>query len=210
MGAGEQKRPAADKAPSLWAPLAAQARGRLAFLRAWAGAGDVSHSPRLSGWVSLLQVTEARPPAFSPLSSSCGHPPPRPPAQSPPRPVWTAVSSPDHQLPEELSEFRPVPEGEEGKPRQSLVCGIPTGAPGPKCPSGTRACLWGLCPQPGTEHPVSGNWGPRTSSQHGGGRATRQGPRGGRGRPRTPATLICPAESRPRAWGHSRGVLSVC
>lgn len=61
-GGRGQRRPTADKVPSFWAPLAAQAPGRPAFLRAWEGAGGLSHSPCSSTCVFLLQGTKARHP----------------------------------------------------------------------------------------------------------------------------------------------------
>lgn len=109
-GGRGQRRPAADKVPSLWAPLAAQAPGRPAFLRAWGGAGGLSRSPCSSTCVFLLQGTKARHPHSLSFVLILWPSPSPAPAHPPPRPVWPAVSSPDHQLAGELSEFRRVPQ----------------------------------------------------------------------------------------------------
>lgn len=109
-GGRGQRRPAADKVPSLWAPLAAQAPGDRPFCGRGRGQA-ASPAPHARPPVSFFfKARRPDTPTLSPLSSSCGHLLPQPPAHPPPRPVWPAVSSPDHQLAGELSEFRRVPQ----------------------------------------------------------------------------------------------------
>lgn len=105
------------------------------------------------------------------------------------------------------------PEGGEGKPRQGLVCGVPTGPRGLSAQLGLThsslrlgqqgRCLGAWAHNPGTERPVSGNRGPRTSAQRGGGREVAGGGARGPGRP------TCPAQSSRGAGGGQRDPFSL-